>query len=96
MAKLPFYGGEGFGDGRIRADVKLKCFDGKVGEGRCRGFGLWRRNGIPYGHGKKGFGGELFGDPTADTLIGATDKHNRLRRGHSLDGCFCSSRRILE
>lgn len=40
MAKLPFYGGEGFGDGRIRADVKLKCFDGKVGEGRCSGFAL--------------------------------------------------------
>lgn len=40
MARLLFHGREGLDDGRIRADVKINWFDGKLREGRGRGFTL--------------------------------------------------------
>ena len=96
MAKFLFHGSEGFGDGKIGANIKLNWFNDKARAGRGRGFGFIDGTTSHKDMVRRVFGGELFGDLEADTLVGAADKNYCLRRSHRLDGSSCSSRRLLE
>lgn len=80
--------------GRVRADVKLKWFNGSVREGRGRGFALEKgtashKNMLLL---RRVFWSELLTDINGDVMVGAAHKYKRHRRGHRLDGCSCSSR----